>query len=102
MTQFAPEIYDILKNLLRPDAGFAVGNEPSSWTNGLRFTVYDVRSQTSMMEGNPFDELIWKIEDELKAAEFPVAAVLKGKRLCMIDIDCRIKLQQPAGELLVD
>lgn len=100
MTQFSTDIYTLLKDLLKGENGFAIGNDPTPWANGLRFTIYDVRSESAGGTPNPFDDLIWEIEDQLKAAQFPVAAVLKGQKLCMIDVDCRIKLEAASGSLL--
>jgi len=93
MLQFGPTVYSIMIKLLSREKGFAVSNEPSVWSNGLRFTIYDVRSHGSIAEGDPFDGIIWMLEDGMKDAGFPVAAVLKGKKLCMLDVDCRTHLE---------
>ena len=91
-------ILKILRQLLRDSSAFAVGNETTSWTHGLRFTIYDVRSTTSATEVGPFDDLTWEIEDALREAGYPVSAVMKGQRLCMLDVDCRTAQSQAPVE----
>jgi hypothetical protein len=87
--QVSEQIFTILRNVLAGEQRFALSTETGHWAHGLRFTLHDVRSATSGANIAVFDEITWDIEDALKSAGYPVTAVMKGKRLCMFDVDCR-------------
>jgi hypothetical protein len=88
-SQHAEQILGILRDVLQGNSAFAVGTETSRWTHGFRFTIYDVRSTTSGVTKCPFDEIAWEIEDALRDVGYPVTAIMKGERVCMLDVDCR-------------
>jgi hypothetical protein len=87
--QHAEQVFAILRQTLQGNTAFAIGAEAGSWAHGLRFTLYDVRSTTSGSNTCPFDEITWDIEDALRDGGYPVTAMLKGERICMLDVDCR-------------
>ena len=88
-SEHSENIFAILQQALKGNTAYALGNETTPWAHGLRFTIYDVRSATSAISTSPFDEITWDIEDALREAGYPVSAVMKGQKLCMLDVDCR-------------
>lgn len=95
--EHSENIFRILTALLQSNTAFAVGREATEWAHGLRFTIYDVRSGTSAPTECAFDTISVELEEALKDSGYLVTAIMKGARLCMVDIDCRA--HQTAGSV---